>query len=221
MEHDFWHRRWRKNEIGFHQETVNPYLAEHWSGLAIRSGSTVFVPLCGKSLDMAWLRARGHGVVGVELSRLAVESFISEQRLAAERLTQGAFERWKADGYRLLCGDFFALRPNDVGPVEAVYDRASLIALPPPMRVRYAAHLRGLLPAGLPLLLITVEYPQNEMNGPPFAVHEDEVEALYGADWGLERVGRHDILADAKRFREKGVTRMHETIYRMTTPGPA
>lgn len=220
MEHDFWHRRWHKNEIGFHQETVNPYLVEHWPGLDLGAGSTAFVPLCGKSRDLAWLHGRGHGVVGVELSRVAVEAFLHEQHLRANPKPQGAFECWQTDGYRLLCGDFFALQPTDLGPVDAVYDRASLIALPPALRVRYAAHLRGLLPAGLPLLLVTVEYRQEEMDGPPFAVQQQEVEALYAA-WQPTLVARHDILAEAQRFRDQGVTRMHEAIYRMTTPGLA
>ena len=219
MEHDFWHRRWRKNEIGFHQEQINPYLLEHWPGLGVDTGGTVFVPLCGKSLDMTWLRAQGFGVTGIEISRVAVEAFFREQRMEPDRRPHGAFERWKAPGYRLLVGDFFALRAGDLGPIDAVYDRASLIALPPAMRVRYAAHLRAILPAGLPVLLVTVEYPQEEMDGPPFAVEQREVEALYGDAWQLELLERHDILAQSKRFRDKGVTRMHEAIYRMTTPG--
>ncbi len=220
MEHDFWHRRWHNNEIGFHQEAVNPYLREHWPGLGVPAEGAVFVPLSGKSHDMHWLRARGHRVVGVELSRVAVEAFFAEAGLAVERETRGAFEAWRADGIRLLCGDFFAMAPDDLGALDAVYDRASLVALPPSMRVRYAAHLRALLPAGLPLLLVTVEYDQQQMNGPPFAVHGEEVEALFEA-WRPERVGRHDILVDAPKFREKGVTAMHEAIYRLTTPGPA
>jgi thiopurine S-methyltransferase len=220
MEHDFWHRRWHKNEIGFHQETVNPYLLEHWPDLGAGQGSTVFVPLCGKSLDLAWLRSQGHGVVGIELSRVAIEAFFREQRLQVSRQPQGVFERWKADGYRLLCGDFFALSATDLGSIDVVYDRASLIALPPAMRARYATHLRELLPAGLPSLLITVEYPQQEMDGPPFAVQQDEVETLYRG-WQPILIARHDILADAKRFRDKGVTQMHESIFRLTSPGPA
>jgi thiopurine S-methyltransferase len=218
MEHDFWHRRWRKNEIGFHQESINPYLREHWSRLDVPSNAPVFVPLCGKSRDMRWLRDAGHPVTGVELSRLAVEAFFAEEGLEPEVRQSGAFEIWQAGNCRLLCGDFFALAGNDLGPISAIYDRASLIALPPSMRVRYAAHLRGLLPAGLPSLLVTVEYPQQEMDGPPFAVHQSEVEGLF-SDWQVFLLGRHDILADAPRFRDKGVTRMHETIYRLTTPG--
>ena len=220
MEHDFWHRRWRKNEIGFHQESINPHLLEHWPALGVASEARVFVPLCGKSRDMRWLRDRGHTVVGIELSQKAVEAFFAEEELAPERAKQGAVDAWKADGYTLLCGDFFALRPGDLGPVAAIYDRASLIALPPPMRVRYAAHLRGLLPAGLPSLLVTVEYAQHEMDGPPFAVHQPEVEGLFEA-WQPRLLSRHDILADAPRFRDKGVTDMHDAIYQLTTPGVA
>ncbi len=218
MEHDFWHRRWRKNEIGFHQEEVNPYLVAHWDVLGIPPDGPVFVPLCGKTRDMAWLRMRGHPVLGIELSALALEAFFAEQGLDPWRRPCGAFEAWQGDGYQLLCGDFFALGADDLGPVAAVYDRASLIALPPALRVRYADHLRGLLPDGTPTLLITLEYAQHEMDGPPFAVHQDEVEALYAA-WRPELLGRHDILAEVPRFRDKGVSGMHETVYRLTAPG--
>ena len=220
MDHDFWHRRWRKNEIGFHQETINPYLCEHWPSLGVAGDAPVFVPLCGKSRDMRWLRDRGHPVVGIELSLKAVEDFFVEEGLAPERANHGALESWQAGGFRLLCGDFFAMTPADLGPVAAVYDRAALIALPPPLRVRYAAHLRGLLPAGLPSLLVTVEYAQQEMDGPPFAVHQPEVEGLFEA-WQPRLLGRHDILADAPRFRDKGVSGMHESIYQLITPGAA
>jgi len=170
---------------------------------------------------MAWLRQRGHAVVGIELSRIALDAFFNERQIDAERQICGEFEEWRADGYRLLCGDFFALKAEELGPLVAIYDRASLIALPPPMRSRYAAYLRTLLPAGLPLLLITVEYPQQEMTGPPFSVEESEVMALYGPDWRPRLLGRHDILADAERFRDRGVTCMHEAVYLLTTPGPA
>lgn len=220
MEHDFWHRRWRKNEIGFHQQEVNPYLVEHWPELQVPAGGTVFVPLCGKSRDMVWLRQHGYGIVGVELSEVALKQFVREHRIEATHVTQGAFERWRADGYRLLGGDYFALAAADLGPLAAVYDRAALIALPPPLRRDYAAHLRALLPAGLPLLLVTVEYPQHELDGPPFAVDQAEVMELYAPAWQPRLLARHDILPDSKRFRERGVTRMHEAIYHLVSPGP-
>lgn len=220
MDPEFWHERWERGEIGFHQGDFNAHMQNYMALLDLPTGANVLVPLCGKSRDMRWLRDRGHTVVGIELSQKAVEAFFAEEELAPERAKQGAVDAWKADGYTLLCGDFFALRPGDLGPVAAIYDRASLIALPPPMRVRYAAHLRGLLPAGLPSLLVTVEYAQHEMDGPPFAVHQPEVEGLFEA-WQPRLLSRHDILADAPRFRDKGVTDMHDAIYQLTTPGVA
>src|SRR3546814_8142059 len=82
MDPDFWQQRWRDNRIGFHRDGVLPLLEKHWPSLGLATGSRVFVPLCGKSLDMAWLAARGHRVLGVELSPLAVGQFFDENGLA-------------------------------------------------------------------------------------------------------------------------------------------
>jgi thiopurine S-methyltransferase len=217
MEADFWHQRWAAGQTGFHQDVVNPYLQRHWPELGVSVGSTVFVPLCGKSLDMAWLHAQGLQVVGVELSALAIQQFLDTQGLVAEQQATPRCAEWQAAGYRLLVGDFFKLTAEDLGPVDAVYDRASLIALPPAMRRAYVDHLRGLLPRGIPLLLVTVEYDQAAMQGPPFAVHEDEVRALC-ADFSVVRVARHDVLAENENFMRRGLAQLHEAIYRLRVP---
>lgn len=219
MDIPFWHERWKQNEIGFHQEAFNSHLQEFWPSLGLPAGSRVFVPLCGKSRDLLWLRARGHGVLGVEVSPIAVSDFFQENRLTTDVTRHEPFEVWEADGLAILCGDFFALTPDRLADIQAVYDRASLIALPPAMRDRYAAHLAGLLPPAARILLITMEYPAGGMQGPPFSVEESEVRRLYEKHFQVTSLLRKDILAENPRFRERGLTSLHEHVYRMERIG--
>ncbi len=212
MDADFWHQRWRDNLIGFHQPTVNPHLQMYWSRLGVTPGNTVFVPLCGKSLDMCWL-AECHPVVGVELSARAVEDFYRENGLQPTRRDDGPFSVCEAAGVTLYCGNFFDLQPAQTAKIAAAYDRAALIALPTHMRSAYAEQLRQLVPPGTPMLLITMEYDQAQMQGPPFSVEPGEVEALFGADWRIESLHRADILDNEPRFRERGLSRLAEHIY--------
>jgi thiopurine S-methyltransferase len=215
MDRDFWHERWQHNEIGFHQQEINAHLQDHWGQLAVPAGGLVFVPLCGKSRDLLWLRARGHKVLGVEISPIAVRDFFIENVLTPQVTRQGAFERYEADGLVVLCGDFFDLTPELVQAVAGVYDRASLIALPPELRTRYAEHSAAILPAAAGTLLVTMEYPQNEMSGPPFAVREDEVRRLYETRYTVTRLFTKDILAENPRFRERGLHALMEKVYRL------
>lgn len=218
MEADFWHERWRNNQIGFHQERVNDYLQRFYSEWGARAGEPVLVPLCGKSLDMVWLRERGHPVIGVELSAIAVEAFFGEHGLTPARGDIDAGCVYEAEGVRVLCADFFALTPKDIGAVAAVYDRAALIALPPPMRARYVLHMGALLAPAARGLLVTLEYADGQMQGPPFSVTEAEVHALYAPGFQLHRLADHDVLTDNARLRERGVTALHEKVYRFVRP---
>ncbi len=216
MKKEFWLERWERSEIGFHQDEINPYLRRFWPELNVARGSEVFVPLCGKSLDMVWLRQQGSYVLGVELSPIAVKDFFHEQGKSPERVSGGRFDNYIADGICLACGDFFDLRKQDMAKVSTVYDRASLVALPPEMRERYARHLVDILPRGAQILLVTFDYPQTEMPGPPFAVSVKEVEELYGKYAGVRLLAQEDALAQNPRFRQRGVSRMQESIFLLT-----
>ncbi|HEY3327716.1 MAG TPA: thiopurine S-methyltransferase [Novimethylophilus sp.] len=216
MHHEFWHERWQRNQIGFHQDQVNLYLRHFWPAAGMPAAGRVFVPLCGKSRDMAWLRQQGYEVVGVEISEIAVRDFFAELELVPAQRESGPFLCYEAAGYMLLCGDFFALEAADLGVVTAVYDRASLIALPPDMRRRYAMQMRKLVPAGVRTLLVAFEYPQREMDGPPFSVAEQEVAELYADANEIALLCDEDILEREPRFRDKGVGRLHEKVYLLT-----
>ena len=215
MQADFWHARWANNEIGFHLKDVNSRLVEYWPSLDVPKTSRVLVPLCGKSLDMCWLLAKGHEVMGVELSPKAVAEFFSEQGLAFTTHEQGAFTHYRADGLEIFCGDFFALQASDVADCHALYDRAALIALPAEMRERYVAHLNNILPKDCRGLLLTLEYPQEQMAGPPFSVADSEVRERFATNWELDLLHCADVLQQNQRFAERGASSLCERVYRL------
>lgn len=213
MNPDFWHQRWQRGETGWHQEEINLHLQEHWPRLGALRGEGVFVPLCGKTRDMLWLAGEGHPVLGVELSPLAVDRFFAENGLEPEITDEAPFRRYRVDELTLLCGDFFDLTPAHLSGVGAVFDRASLIALPPDMRPRYCAHLTGLLPHAVPMLLVTLDYDQAEMPGPPFSVREGEVRRLLEGRYDVRRVAELDVWAENPRFQQRGLSRLLEQVY--------
>jgi thiopurine S-methyltransferase len=216
MEPDFWHERWETNRIGFHMDAVNPWLVSHWPLPGIQRGSRVFVPLCGKSLDMLWLLEQGYRVTGVEISRIAIEAFFSENRLDPLTEPAGRFTRWRYQGLDILCGDFLDLDKSVLGTLDAVYDRAALIAMPPVMRPRYAAHLAALTDRKTCALLITLEYNQLEMAGPPFSVSVDEVNRLFSDNYSIECLASTDVLEENAKFRDSGLTLLREQAYCLT-----
>jgi thiopurine S-methyltransferase len=213
MDPQFWRERWEKGETGFHQPQVNADLLSFWPRLHCPPDAPVFVPLCGKTPDMAWLRAQGHPVFGIELSELAVSSFFADQHLQPIREPFGLLQRWRAGGYELYVGDFFDLGAESLSTVRALYDRAALIALPAPLRARYARQLSATLPKGCKILLLTMDYPQQQMAGPPFAVAEGEVHSLFGADFSVRMLSRRDALLEEPRFRQRGLQSRHEEAY--------
>lgn len=210
----FWHERWQQNQIGFHQNEINPYLATYWPKLQLAEGSTVFVPLCGKSSDMLWLCSEGYDVLGIELSPIAVKDFFAENNLEATVSQQGAFELWQAAGLRILLGDFFELTEADLAACAAIYDRASLIAMPVDMRIQYAAHLNQIAPPNQ-TLLVTLEYDQSIAGGPPFSVTDEELQQYYAEHYQIERLADIDISASTHGLIMKGVKELHEGIYLM------
>lgn len=216
MEPEFWHKRWSTNQIGFHLPEVNPYLQRFWPQLEVERGSRVLVPLCGKTLDLLWLAQQGYSVLGVELSEKAAADFFLEHQLEPSVSEEGAFKVFRAADIEIRCGDFFALSPEDVNDCTALYDRAALIALPGPMRERYAAHLQKILPQCVGLL-ITLDYAQDEMPGPPFSVGDDEVQRLLGEVWRLEVLQEQDVLGESWKFLQAGVKRLDERVYRVSS----
>lgn len=213
MDAEFWCQRWEQRQIGFHLDEVNPYLCKYWSRVGPPPGSQVFVPLCGKSLDLIWLAAQGFEVLGIEISPVATRDFFKENGLSPQIQQQGKFEIWSSGEISIMCGDFFDLQKEDLKNIRSVYDRASLIAFPEVMRPGYVAKLESVLPAGTPSLLITLAYEQQEMQGPPFAVLPQEVTTLFQGQYEISTLCIHDVLEEHERFKDKGLTSLLETVY--------
>ncbi|MFI8482628.1 thiopurine S-methyltransferase [Pseudomonas sp. NPDC078700] len=213
MQADFWQSRWENNEIGFHAKQVNSYLQDNWAALGLQAGDQVFVPLCGKSLDLTWLAAQGLRVTGVELSQIAVEAFFAEQQLEPKVNQEGAFKVYRAGSVEIYCGDFFQFDGALLEGCKGFYDRAALIALPAEMRARYVQQLQAILPMGCQGILVTLIYDQAKMDGPPFCVTDDEVAQLFGAGWNCQHLRTED--AFNKRFADRGLKTLEESVYRL------
>lgn len=213
MDNQFWLDRWNRREIGWHLDEINSHLEEHWPGLGLDREALVFVPLCGKTLDLLWLAGQGHGVIGVEISQAGVDAFFAEHGLTPVVTETPPFRRYQVDQLTVLLGDFFDLTPEHLDGVDAVFDRASLIALPPGMRALYARQLQQLLPRPVNSLLITLDYDQERMSGPPFSVGHEEVRHLFEERYRIEELASIDALDDSPNFRRRGLTALTERVY--------
>ena len=215
MDADFWLERWRDGRTFFHQPRVMPLLQKYWPALALPRGSRVLVPLCGKSLDMIWLAEQGMRVLGVELSRVGVAQFFAENDLHPDIHVSALGSHYCAGNIEIICGDIFKLDAATLSSCTGIYDRAALIALPPEMRVDYVRHVYGQLADRYQGILITLDYAQERMSGPPFSVPDSEVQALYAGHGEATIVTRRDILAEEPKFVARGLFELAEIVYRV------
>lgn len=212
MDNQYWHQKWQSKEIGFNQLQPNLLLQDYFSSLKLKAGSCVFVPLCGKSIDMLWLSEQGYQVIGVELSQLACDSFFKENKIAVTVTEILDFVIYRSQAITIFCGDFFKINRTILHPIDAIYDRAALIALPKTVRKLYAKHLIELATPATAMLLLTLVYNQNEMRGPPFSVDEDEILALYSAHFDVHQLSSKPCEV-AAHLRAKGLTQAIEEAY--------
>ena len=213
MDVNFWHEKWKNNQIGFHSPQVNAKLTQFADQAGIQPNTRVFVPLCGKSLDLMWLKNRGCRVTGVELSPIAIESFYSETQLKFTKQETSECLQYNSGRITLFQSDFFQLSAEILQETDVIYDRAALIALPADLRKKYVAKLDQYFPSEITILLITLEYPQNEMNGPPFSVTEEEVNELYGQRFKITKLHSDNILTSDDHFKQSGLSLMYENVY--------
>ena len=210
MEASFWHNRWQTNQTGWHERAVNPLLTTHFPSLNVPPGGRAFVPLCGKSLDLGWLLSRGYAVAGAELSELAVTQLFAELGMESRISEVGKLKLFHGEKIDIFVGDIFDLSREILGPVDAVYDRAALVALPETMRPRYTAHLKAITRMA-PQLVIGYEYDQTIVAGPPFSVTPDELRRHYRDDYTLMLLARVDVPGGLK-----GKCPATEHIWRLT-----
>ncbi|WP_120500100.1 thiopurine S-methyltransferase [Roseovarius sp. EL26] len=197
MDPNFWLARWENNHLGWHQEKAHPLLVTHLQEIVDGAASRIFVPLCGKTLDIGWLLSQGYQVVGAELSEIAIQQLFEEASVAPEITAIGPLKRYSAPQLDIYVGDVFELKQSLIGPVDAVYDRAAMVALPAEMRQRYTQHLAGITKRA-PQLLISFEYDQDVMQGPPFSVPHADIAQLYGDNYAISLLSDQDLTGGLK-----------------------
>lgn len=222
MDHEFWHNAWEQGKTGWRQRRQNTRLQRYWPELGLQTGSSVLVPLCGDSPDMLWLLENGHQVIGCDLSDIGLRRFLLDHdiRYTEAVIADGDGIEFQAENLRLVCGDFLALTPAQMGPVDAVYDRAATVAMPPELRQLYANKMIELTESGPAVepvqgLLISFDYDQQKMAGPPFSVPPDEVNRLYGASFVINCVGSESGKSILGNLRERGLDTLEESVYHL------
>lgn len=218
MDPAFWQAKWQHQDTGFHQDTVNAALSHHWPTLAQAPNSRVLLPLCGKTQDLIWLRAQGHRVVGIELSEIALdalaEALHQQLGLVLNKQAQGALWLYHGDGVLLIAGDFFAITPEQLGTVDAIYDRAALVALPEAMRQDYCQHLQQLAPQASQLL-VTLDYDPQRRDGPPFAVSDAEVRQHYSQAYAIRQLEQCERIDEELKFKAQGLDSLIQRVYQL------
>jgi len=215
MDERFWSRCWETQEIGFHLPEVNPALHAFWNQLSLDSSAKVLLPLCGKSLDLKWLAQQGCHVVGVELSQLAVDAFFSEQSIQPDRQANDKFQLYTSNQLEIWCGDIFDFPDSQLEMIQAVYDRAALVALPSDMRKAYIQKLLEGLPNKTRWLLVTLEYDENLMHGPPFSVSQNEVQE-YFEGYDIRLVNKKEMIEVMPKAQSLGLKSIQQCVYVIT-----
>jgi len=201
MEASFWNERWELGQIAFHEKMPNSLLVNQIEKLNLDKGARVFLPLCGKTLDFAYLLNFGYQVVGIELSELAIKELFQDLKLTPTISIAGELTLYQAEGIDIFVGDFFKLNSEILGTVDAIYDRAALVALPFEMRKPYTQHLTEITLNAIQLL-ICFEYDQASMDGPPFSISPDEISQHYKDLYSINCVEKKDIAGGLKKKAE-------------------
>ena len=208
-----WLERWKKGTTGWHRSDINPQLIENINQLSGARTQTIFVPLCGASLDMKYLIDKGFHVVGVELSPLAIDRFFKENQIEHKVSKVEDFDLYEGKNIDIYCGDFFKLKKDYFYDVSCVYDRAALIALNPDLQKKYARHLKEILPNSTKILLLTMFYPQNEMEGPPYSVGDDKVEVLFSEFKEIKKISSVNEKESSLKPNDLNLTYLFKNVY--------
>jgi thiopurine S-methyltransferase len=208
-----WLEFWANNETNWHSDVVTQELEKYLGLLKLESGDTVFVPLCGKSLDMIYMLNRGFSVIGVEVSEIGIKQFFHENGLDFTISQVGEFDLYSAKNIEIYCGDFFSLTSKHLCGVKAVFDRKSLIALDRNLRQKYVKHLNDIISLGVRILLITLHYPQHQMSGPPFSVDKSEVESLFSMAFNYQELKPFQDIENGLKLARSGVDYIENAAY--------
>ncbi|SEQ60947.1 thiopurine S-methyltransferase [Amphritea atlantica] len=215
-----WLQLWKDQRTDFHQQQVSPLLPRFWNNQTVAKNARVLVPLCGKSQDMLWLAARGHRVIGVELSPLAVKAFFSENNLKVKKSRVGNFTCWQSGLITIWCGDFFSLQKHQLGKVDIVFDRAALTALSGAIRQQYIGQLCQLIGINCQIFLLTVEDIDNHSQQSPDMI-DSEITALYAGQFDISLMHTESACVPETHPQTAGF-HTESKVYRLTyKPVPA
>ena len=210
-----WRSYWVRDKPGFHEGQVNAYLQHYLPLFNLAPGDTIFMPLCGKAVDILWLAQQGYRVIGVELSARAIEAFFAESQLTFEKTTGKHFTCYQGSNITLYQGDFMNLQKQQLAECRLIYDRASIVAIESFNRSSYVEHLLNINPQSVPILLVTLDYDQKVMQGPPFSVPVSEISALYQATYHIELLESREQIEERPNWRAKGLNSMLESALRL------
>ena len=208
-----WLHFWENNETNWHSDTTTQELVEYFELFELEPGDKVFVPLCGKSLDMIYIVNQGFSVVGVEVSEFGIRQFFKENDLKYTVTKVGDFDLYSSENLEIYCGDFFSLTSKHLNNVKAVLDRKSLIALEPDLRQKYVKHLNDIISVGVRILLVTLQYPQHQMSGPPFSVDKSEVESLFSMTFESRELRSFNDIENESKLERAGVDFINNAAY--------
>ncbi len=206
MELSYWESRWNKGKTGFHMDGGYPGLGRNWSKLNVSADATILVPLCGKTEDLIRLSSKAGRVIGVEISKKAVEEFFSEKNLKPETTRFADFTLYSTGNIEIWCGDFMKLPPRNIRHVQLIYDKAALVALPPKMRESYAKKVQQFCGPDTKILLHHFVYEQQEMPGPPFSVPADEINDLFSERFSITLLEKEELkISEFQKFAKRGL----------------
>lgn len=180
---DTWNERWTQGGTGWHLGDINFALENHSSKLLPKPERRILVPLCGKSVDLAWLYKEGHTVVGIEGVEKGILEFFSEHKLpyVTEQMSWAKLFKTEDNRLKLYCCDLFKMDIESLGKFDAVWDRGSLVAIYEEDRERYSEIIKALLVPDFRYLINITQYTPNEkFSGPPRNIPTELVEKLFG-----------------------------------------
>ncbi|SMO33975.1 thiopurine S-methyltransferase [Fodinibius sediminis] len=181
-------------------------LTRYWSRLQLPKQARVLVPLCGKAHDLDWLADQGYHVIGAEAAQRPLMEVMERSNASFVRTESHGFTVYRSESMELWHGNFLKLPIPPTAPIDAIYDKTSIVALPPAMREQHARKLLSLSQRHTQMLLQSFEYVQEEMNGPPFSVPEQEIATLFGADFKYTLLHEESKIEQLERFRRRGLS---------------
>ncbi len=214
---NLWKERWINGKTGWHGSEVNSNLIKHIHSIEPLNNAKILVPLCGKSLDMEWLAAKGASVVGVDLVREPLEQIFQDRNSVVQEDSIQGIAKLSDETLTVFHANIFDFNLDIDGPFDIIYDRAALVALSPENRERYVNHSLELLKPNGRILLITYDAPKKDLEGPPFPVRKNSVPTLFSAASQCTLLNQYTVTSDEEpRLKERNLDWSRTEVWLIT-----